>query len=194
MLLQARPTAMGRGEQTHNFLSPLFPWVQAAALWANWFLLCQLPPRGIVALVLYALGAVFQYACYGVRNSVGNHSGWSHILVGARAATADGEHTNGNDRRSGSSLNESSSALGSSTEVRVLQNRGDEAYAPLLHSASTAGMDSKVEEGRRSSSSNGTKSAPASADALTSIPAGGQSAQSALREELVRRRPSDVAR
>lgn len=49
----------------------------------NWFLVCQLPLSGLVALGSYVGFAVAHYACYGMFHSVGNCSGWSTVLSSA---------------------------------------------------------------------------------------------------------------
>lgn len=66
-----------------NYLSPLFPWPQAVALWVNWFLVCQLPLDGLLALLAYVAFAAAHYACYGAQRSVGNCTGWSTVLLAA---------------------------------------------------------------------------------------------------------------
>ncbi len=71
-----------------NYLSPLFPWPQAVALWVNWFLVCQLPLPGLLALLAYVALAAAHYACYGAARSVGNCTGWSLLLAGAATARA----------------------------------------------------------------------------------------------------------
>ncbi|CAN0122618.1 unnamed protein product, partial [Ectocarpus fasciculatus] len=63
-----------------NFLAPLFPWPQALALWVNWFLVCQLPMEGLLALLAYVGFAAAHYACYGASRSVGNCTGWDRLL------------------------------------------------------------------------------------------------------------------
>lgn len=65
---------------------PLFPWPQAAALWVNWFLVCQLPPRGLLSLAIYVAFGAAHYTFYGASHSVGNCSGWSSLLAAAAAA------------------------------------------------------------------------------------------------------------
>lgn len=71
-------------------MSPFFPWPQALALWVNWFLLCQLPLRGLLALLAYVAFAVGHYACYGASRSVGNCTGWSVLLSSAASARTTG--------------------------------------------------------------------------------------------------------
>lgn len=73
-----------------NYLSPLFPWPQAVALWVNWFLVCQLPLDGLLALLAYVAFAAAHYACYGAHRSVGNCTGWSTILLAAADGAAGG--------------------------------------------------------------------------------------------------------
>lgn len=58
------------------------------ALWVNWFLVCQLPAEGLLALLAYVAFAAAHYACYGAQRSVGNCTGWSTILLAAAAASA----------------------------------------------------------------------------------------------------------
>ena len=68
-------------------MSPFFPWPQAAALWVNWFLVCNLPLSGIIALLAYVTLATGHYVCFGAANSVGNCSGWASLLSQAATRT-----------------------------------------------------------------------------------------------------------
>lgn len=56
----------------------------------NWFLVCQLPPRGLLSLVAYIVFGTIHYTFYGVSHSVGNCSGWSSLLAAAAAAGGGG--------------------------------------------------------------------------------------------------------
>lgn len=54
----------------------------------NWFLVCQLPLQGLLALLAYVALAATHYACYGAPRSVGNCTGWSSILLAATAGSS----------------------------------------------------------------------------------------------------------
>eukprot|EP00903_Cladosiphon_okamuranus_P017906 g16477.t1 len=88
--LQSHATSPDTDISGGNYLSPLFPWPQAVALWVNWFLVCQLPLDGLLALLAYVAFAAVHYACYGAHRSVGNCTGWSTILLAAAAGAGPG--------------------------------------------------------------------------------------------------------
>lgn len=127
---QARPTSHGDISEG-NYLTPLFPWVQGAALWVNWFLVCHLPSNGFVALGMYMAAAVVHYVCYGASHSVGNNSGWSSIL-GTAGVSKHGGGIDGVGERGRGGTNGCSplSTMDSQHLARVCIEEG--ADAPLL--------------------------------------------------------------
>lgn len=61
----------------------------------NWFLVCQLPPSGLLSLVAYIVFGTIHYTFYGASHSVGNCSGWSSLLAAAAAAAGGGSASPG---------------------------------------------------------------------------------------------------
>lgn len=174
---QSRPPSdMDAAEDRYR--APFFPWVQAGALWVNWFLVCQLPPDGLIALAAYVGVAVLHYLCYGWRHSVGNCSGWSLLLDAAEASKADGGTTvfAGMDAHHGLG--------GVSVE--------DGVDAPLLGKAASGDVDGEGSD--QVTILDGGEGSPDSVGMMPAPHASRTPERSSAREKLVRRRSSECIR
>lgn len=165
-----------------NFLAPFFPWPQGLALWVNWFLVCQLPFQGILALCAYITFAAAHYTCYGASHSVGNCSGWS-LLLSSAAST----RTRDDSRCLSLSADTLENALadgGGSTRNPINNCLSPSAGAPLLGEGSEGHALQDHPEG-----GSGGDATPASPE-VTVLP----SAQtpSAMPPKLVRRRSTEL--